>query len=264
MSINRSELKSHAKQTIHDSKPSPVWITLVYILVIFVLDVLVMSVSGELEAAWTMIQEALAGNYTEILPETTGFGNLLSLLMQVMSMVLAVGYSILCLRLWRQQDVAFANLLDGFGMFFRVVALSILKYFIILGWSMAYALPAALVTAAIGPWGLVITLPLLYLPYEAMYSYRLAVFLMIDYPTMPSLHCLSLSRKIMKGYKWQLFKLDLSFLGWLLLCLVPFVGLWVRPYMETVNAGFYERVMDLSGWRARFTPPTPGPDGETN
>lgn len=264
MSINRFELKSHARQALRETKPSPLLITLVYILVLFLLEVLVMSVSGELEALWDMTQAALAGDFAEILPETTAFGNLLSLLLQVMSMVLAVGFSILCLRIHRRQAVSFGTLLDGFGMILRAIGLSILKYFIILGWSMAYAIPAALITAAIGPWGLVITLPLLFFPYEAMYAYRLSVFLMIDYPGMPALHCLGFSRRIMKGYKWQLFKIDLSFLGWALLCLIPFVGIWVRPYMETVNAAFYDQVMDLSGWRARFTPPASQNSQEPN
>ncbi len=257
MSINRFELKSQARQALRETKPSPLLITLVYVLLIFLLEALVLSVSGELEATIEMLQAAMAGNFTEILPETTPFGSLLTLLMQLMSMVLAVGYCILCLRIHRRLAVSFGTLLDGFGMFLRAIGLSILKYFIILGWSMAYALPAALMTAAIGPWGMILTLPLLYLPYEALYAYRLSTFLMIDYPGMPALHCLGFSRRIMKGYKWQLFVLDLSFLGWFLLCLVPFVGLWVRPYRETVNAAFYDRVMELSGWRARFAPPAP-------
>ena len=257
MSINRSELKAQAKQAIHEARPSPIWITLVYLLVLFVLGSLGSSVSGELSAAREMLEQALAGNYTEIMPETSTFGSILSLLLQVMSAVLCVGFSILCLHVSRREAVAFANLLDGFGMLLRVISLSIFKYFVLLGWSLAYALPAAFLSAAIGPWGLVITLPLLYLPLEALYAYRLSVFLLIDYPGLPAFQCLRLSRRIMKGYKWKLFQIDLSFLGWLILSLVPFVGLWVLPYRETVNAGFYDRVMELSGWRARFAPPVP-------
>jgi uncharacterized membrane protein len=47
----------------------------------------------------------------------------------------------------------------------------------------------------------------------------------------------------MKGYKWKLFLLDLSFIGWILLGFITFsIGLlWVRPYMETAHAEFYER-----------------------
>ena len=37
--------------------------------------------------------------------------------------------------------------------------------------------------------------------------------------------------------------LDLSFLGWLLLSVVPFVILWTRPYMTVASAGFYDEVI---------------------
>ena len=56
--------------------------------------------------------------------------------------------------------------------------------------------------------------------------------------------CISASRQLMNGHKWEKFVLDLSFLGWIIvgaLCLG--VGtLWVTPYMEAANAQFYEYV----------------------
>ena len=46
----------------------------------------------------------------------------------------------------------------------------------------------------------------------------------------------------MKGHKWDLFVLDLSFIGWILLGIMTAgIGLlWVAPYMETTRAAFYE------------------------
>ena len=54
----------------------------------------------------------------------------------------------------------------------------------------------------------------------------------------------SRSQQMMKGYKMKLFLLDLSFIGWILLCLVTFcIGfLWVKPYIETAHAKFYEEL----------------------
>lgn len=54
--------------------------------------------------------------------------------------------------------------------------------------------------------------------------------------------CITESRKMMDGHKWQLFCLDLSFLGWYIvgaLCLG--IGVFfVMPYHEMARANFYE------------------------
>lgn len=248
MSIQRRELKAMAKAAIHDTKPSPIWITLVYILISYLLQILVSSVSGELEAIWDMTQQVAAtGSFEEVLPETTAFGNLLSVVMQIMSMILSVGFSILCLNTSRRAEVAFGTLFDGFAMIGRTLSIGILRYFIFMGYSMVYAIFAMILMQLVGLWGLVLALPLLIPAYGALYSYRQAVFLMIDYRHLNAMQCLALSRQMMKGHRWELFVLDLSFFGWELLCLIPFVGLWVRPYKETTNAGYYDKLMELSG-----------------
>ena len=49
------------------------------------------------------------------------------------------------------------------------------------------------------------------------------------------------SRNLMRGHKWQLFVLRLSFFGWLFLSAFTLgIGyLWVVPYMEATEANFY-------------------------
>lgn len=251
-----------AKAAIHDSKPSPIWIALVYILLSQLLQILVSSVSGELEAILDMSRQIIAtGSFEEVLPETTAFGNLLTVAMQILSMVLGVGFSLMCLQASRRGDIAFGNLFDGFGMLLRTLSIGILRYFIIMGYSMLYALVAAMLVVPLGLWGLVLALPLMALPLGAMYSYRQAIFLMIDCPHLNAMQCLGLSRQLMKGHRWELFLLDLSFLGWNLLCLVPLVGMWVLPYQEITNAGYYDRLTEHSGFRPAPDPAEP-PAGE--
>ena len=73
------------------------------------------------------------------------------------------------------------------------------------------------------------------------YAYSMAFYIQQDQPTKDWKYCLDKSQEIMKGHKWDLFVLDLSFIGWWIvgfLCL--FVGtLWVRPYYEMTKANFY-------------------------
>ena len=54
---------------------------------------------------------------------------------------------------------------------------------------------------------------------------------------------------MMKGHKSELFSLDLSFLGWIILSIIPFVSAYVTPYMQLTYAGFYDSLkrMQYSG-----------------
>ena len=75
------------------------------------------------------------------------------------------------------------------------------------------------------------------------YSYALTPYLVHDHPEMSEFDCLKRSQQLMKGYKWKLFLLDLSFIGWILLGIITLgIGmLWVNPYMATAHAEFYEK-----------------------
>ena len=73
------------------------------------------------------------------------------------------------------------------------------------------------------------------------YAYSMAIYVQQDQPNKDWSYCLNRSKELTKGHKWDLFVLDLSFIGWYIvgfLCL--FVGtLWVRPYYEMTKANFY-------------------------
>ena len=73
------------------------------------------------------------------------------------------------------------------------------------------------------------------------YSYAMAEFIQVDDENKEWKHCIDESRRMMDGHKWDLFVLDLSFIGWYIvgiLCL--FVGvLWVIPYHTAARANFY-------------------------
>ena len=74
------------------------------------------------------------------------------------------------------------------------------------------------------------------------YVYAMVPYLLRDYPELSAREALRTSSQMMKGHKWDLFVLDLSFIGWILLGIMTAgIGLlWVAPYMETTRAAFYE------------------------
>ncbi len=57
------------------------------------------------------------------------------------------------------------------------------------------------------------------------------------------------SKKMMNGYKWKLFKLDFSFIGWMFLCVLTFgIGfLFLAPYMDATMAEFYAELLSCHG-----------------
>ena len=76
------------------------------------------------------------------------------------------------------------------------------------------------------------------------YAYALTPYVAHDNPGMSPMECLRQSQKMMHGYKMKLFLLDLSFIGWVLLCIVTMgIGcLWLYPYMQTTHSKFYEEL----------------------
>jgi len=76
------------------------------------------------------------------------------------------------------------------------------------------------------------------------YAYQMVPFLLHDYPELSAKDALKLSREMMKGYKWDLFLLQFSFIGWILLAVLTLgIGLiWLVPYMYAATANFYDDV----------------------
>lgn len=76
------------------------------------------------------------------------------------------------------------------------------------------------------------------------YSYAMAFYIRQEKggAKTEAIDCITQSRKMMDGHKWQLFCLDLSFIGWYIvgaLCF-GFGVLFVMPYHEVARANFYE------------------------
>lgn len=74
------------------------------------------------------------------------------------------------------------------------------------------------------------------------YSYAMTKFILLDEPELKYDAAIEKSMEMMKGKKFKLFLLDLSFIGWALLCILTLgIGLVLLvPYMYSARAAFYE------------------------
>ncbi len=90
-------------------------------------------------------------------------------------------------------------------------------------------------------WSLLLIIPGIVMSY----AYAMTPYLLSDYPELQAKEVTDLSRKMMKGHKWDLFVLDLSFIGWMLLSVLTLGILevfYVGPYMASTRAAFYEEL----------------------
>lgn len=78
------------------------------------------------------------------------------------------------------------------------------------------------------------------------YAYSMAVFVANDNPELSAMDAIKKSRELMRGHKWDLFVLDLSFIGWILLSILTCgLGLlFLVPYIEAAHAEFYRELTE--------------------
>jgi uncharacterized membrane protein len=76
------------------------------------------------------------------------------------------------------------------------------------------------------------------------YSYGLTLYIIAEDPEIRVMDAITKSREMMNGYKMKRFLLDLSFIGWGILCIFTlFIGLlWLIPYIGVTSAAFYNDI----------------------
>lgn len=151
--------------------------------------------------------------------------------------VLPLEYALynLCLSYVRREEIAGGNIRELFREFSS-------------NWS-TYVLSGLLIALVI----FLVMFPTLFIGAVIFaLAYGLVPFVIRDNPGIGVREALRESRLMMRGHKAQLFCLELSFIGWVLLsCLCPIGFLWLAPYMYMATAHFYEDV------KAEFYIPAP-------
>lgn len=234
MNINRLELKQRSVNLIRTAKPSVILIALAYTalsFLIYLLSARLMSVNYTQEDAARYMQYAAEGKLDyalicleDMLPPSSSL--LISGLLELVMSIVGAGFIIFLLNTIRNAGACLGNLLDGFGLFFKVLLLNILEALFVSLWSLLFIFPGII----------------------AMYRYRMAIYLLVDHPELSALECIRRSKQMMKGHKWELFLLDMSFIGWIILESLPVIGyaaqIWTVPYISLTKALYY---VQLSG-----------------
>lgn len=225
MRISRAAIKQNAKNIITTTKPSPILVGLAFLAIIAILQFLSYTVSGEYQIYMKTMEQMMAGNmdYVPALPKVGVGGTLIGIAIGLMLMMMYVGFTIYCMNICQFRKAGFGNLFDSFAIFFKVLWLNLLMFIFIYLWTLLLIIPGII----------------------AAYRYRMALYIMIDNPHMTALECITASKQMMTGRKGELFVLDLSFIGWYLLTLFPFVSIWVTPYTCVTYTNYYLALRDM-------------------
>lgn len=87
-------------------------------------------------------------------------------------------------------------------------------------------------------WSLLLVIPGI----VKIYQYRMVNYILADNPELGVMDCLRRSKEMTRGHKWNMFVLDLSFIGWQLLSGITcgILGVfYVNPYVQATNAELY-------------------------
>lgn len=74
--------------------------------------------------------------------------------------------------------------------------------------------------------------------------YAMAFTIFIDNDELSIKECMNKSKEMMNGYKANYFMFLLSFIGWILLCLLIIPAIWVVPYIQTAELLYYEKLKE--------------------
>ena len=87
------------------------------------------------------------------------------------------------------------------------------------------------------------------------FAYSQMNYILADFPDVSIPDAMKISMKITKGYKWDLFMMYLSFLGWMILSSLSFgIGfLWLKPYMDLSFANAYKFLLGNALNKNRIT-----------
>lgn len=187
----------------------------------------------------TAILDAIFGNGTS----PAGVSTIYSILI---SGPMALGYAMFSISIFRKRETSPAEVFYGFERFGKALGLYIVMMIFIILWTLLLIVPGII----------------------AAFRYSMCFYILADNPGIGIMGALNESKRIMTGNKWKFFCLNISFIGWVFLAMLPImigtaaiipqigmtgyasydfaiyflaIGfLWLTPYIEVSIIAFYD------------------------
>jgi uncharacterized membrane protein len=148
---------------------------------------------------------------------SNGIGSLVSF---ILSGPITLGLTCYFLKLIRNEEPFIENMFSGFKFFIKSFVLNFIITIFTALWTLLFIIPGII----------------------AGLRYSMSYYIMIDNPELSAFEAFNRSKLMMVGFKFQLFSLWCSFLGWFILGIITLgIGfLWINPYYATAKANFYQ------------------------
>lgn len=208
--LTSADYRRKAQENCDKQKNALIIIFLIYLVISIVVGI-VDSLTGK-----TIILE------DGTVEKTTWFQSIFTLLT---GGAFAFSFAEISKKVYLKIDVKNEDLAYGFKDFARSFKLYILQSLYIALWTLLFIIP-----------GIVKSI-----------SYSMAVFIANDHKELTATECIDKSKEMMNGHKMEYFSLVLSYLGWLILCVLTLgiLTLWVTPRMNQATYLFYLKVSGI-------------------
>ena len=150
----------------------------------------------------------------------------IAILVQIISLIIAgpiaIGQCKLFINLSNNENPKFSDVWFGFGNILKALGVTLLIGIAVSIGTIFFIIPGIIIS----------------------FMYSQVYYIMAENPDISVLDCLRESARIMKGHKMELFILELSFLGWIILTALTcgIAGLYVLPYYSATLANFYLKI----------------------
>lgn len=228
--LNRIELKRGAKVITKSARVSAYRITLIFMLILAALS-LAEDYVGANEGVWVQVGDMEILFRSSYLFSHPAFPTpvvlFVSVFVWLLGCVLDAGYIQYHQGVRRGEEMPIASLFDGFGFVGKIVLLNLVMAVFIALWSMLLIVPGII----------------------AAYRYRFALYNLCENPELGVMDALNMSKQQTRGYKLDLFVLDVTFLGWSLLCVLTagILSIWITPYIQQTDLGYFEAIKAEKG-----------------
>jgi len=195
--IDRRQMKAETNEILKTAQVSPKAMTALYL----GLGVLFALVDDLTSKGAAVVDRNLIGIFVFVM-------------ISLLNTVLGAGYTMYCMAVRRGERVEFLSLFDGFSFAGKIIALTFIQGLLVSLWTMLFIVPGII----------------------AFYRYRFALYNLYENPNIGILEALDMSKQQTMGYKTQLFFLDMSYIGWIVLAMLPALALDIYITSQNVNS----------------------------
>jgi len=227
--FDRRKYKSFARIQLKKRRTVPVFMILISTLVVLLLSL--PSIKTSIAMYSEILQaSALSTNRNALLQivrkyqESSPLSSLLNWIVFFVTAVCTIAQYCVYLKMSRgPEPVSFGDFFAGFAHWFRAIRAALWCWLWTYLWMLLFIIPGIVKAIA----------------------YSQTFFIVAEFPHVPVVQALDISKKITRGHKADLFVLYLSFLGWDLLCVLTLgiASLWVVPYQTMTCVNAYHALM---------------------